>query len=342
MEITHILGTAFNAVAPIVLLMLLGYWLRRIGFLTDEFSRVGMKLVFNVLLPASLFQTTYNIEDFSVIPWNLVIYSMVMLVVLFLVAVKLVPRITPVRERQGPLLQSVVRGNSAIIGIPLAEALGGGPEAMAIAAVMIAFAVPCMNILAVIALTIYMEEEGEKISIRNMLKKISRNPLLISILVGFVVLLLRAGEKMVFGEVVFSLKRDTPFLFSAISKCAAASTPLALIVMGADFRFSAVGDLKKEIVVGTVNRVIFIPIISLGLAALLSACTPLLRCGSAEYPSLIALFGTPVAVSSAIMAGQMHNDKQLATQLVVWTSLASIVTIFLTVCILMGAGLLIV
>jgi predicted permease len=52
------------------------------------------------------------------------------------------------------------------------------------------------------------------------------------------------------------------------------------------------------------------------------------------------MFGSPVAVSSAIMAGSMKNDEQLATQLVVWTSLLSIVTIFATVCLLMGMGLL--
>jgi predicted permease len=46
-----------------------------------------------------------------------------------------------------------------------------------------------------------------------------------------------------------------------------------------------------------------------------------------------------VAVSSAIMATQMNNDEQLATQLVVWTTLFSALTIFLIACILMGFGL---
>ena len=50
-----------------------------------------------------------------------------------------------------------------------------------------------------------------------------------------------------------------------------------------------------------------------------------------EFPSLIALFGTPVAVSSAIMAEEMKNDGTLAGQLVVWTSVLSIFTMFLTI-----------
>ena len=62
--------------------------------------------------------------------------------------------------------------------------------------------------------------------------------------------------------------------------------------------------------------------------------------GTDAYPGLIALFGSPVAVSSAIMASQMEGDEQLATQLVVWSSVCSIATIFLTACILMATGLL--
>ena len=42
------------------------------------------------------------------------------------------------------------------------------------------------------------------------------------------------------------------------------------------------------------------------------------------------------------MAGNMGGDEQLATQLVVWTSIFSIFTIFAEVCILMGLGLIVV
>jgi predicted permease len=66
----------------------------------------------------------------------------------------------------------------------------------------------------------------------------------------------------------------------------------------------------------------------------------LLHCTQIHYPALVALFGSPVAVSSAIMASSMKNDGQLAAQLVVWTSIFSIFTIFAEVCILMMMGLL--
>ena len=113
-----------------------------------------------------------------------------------------------------------------------------------------------------------------------------------------------------------------------------------MIVLGGQFEFSAVRGMTKEIVVGTVWRIILAPLIGIGLAVILSKFTDLFVFGADVYPALIALFATPVAVSSAIMAGEMKSDEQLATQLVVWTSIGSIFTIFIIVFVLMNAGLL--
>ena len=143
-----------------------------------------------------------------------------------------------------------------------------------------------------------------------------------------------------FGEVKLSLRRDLPFLYSALSQLKAVTTPFALLVLGGQFEFSAVKGLFKEIVVGTVWRIVLAPLLGIGLAILLSSKTGLLSCGVNEYPSLVALFGSPVAVSSAVMATSMGADDQLATQLVVWTSIFSTFTMFVMVCILMGMGLL--
>ena len=96
----------------------------------------------------------------------------------------------------------------------------------------------------------------------------------------------------------------------------------------------------KEITVGTLWRIVIAPVLGIGGAILLSKYTDVICFGPNEYPALVALFGSPTAVSSAIMARQMGGDGQLATQYVVWTSLGSIVTLFLTVCVLMSMGLL--
>ena len=46
---------ALNAVIPILLLILLGYFLRAIGFFDEKFAKAANKLMFRVALPVLLF-----------------------------------------------------------------------------------------------------------------------------------------------------------------------------------------------------------------------------------------------------------------------------------------------
>lgn len=340
MGLGHILQTAVNAIAPIIALILLGYLLRQKGFLTQEFVKIGNRLVFHVCLPCMLFVNVYDIASFASVHWDIVVYGEAAILVIFLLGLATAVATTRVSERRGVILQCAVRSNYAIIGLSLAAALGG-EEAVATAAVVSAFAIPTFNILAVIALSIFMKDAGgKKRSVGSILRGIATNPLIIGVALGLLALGIRALQQRIFGRVVFSLSRDVKFVYTALSNLKSVATPLALIVLGGQFTFSAVKGMKKEILVGTLWRNVLAPLIGIGGAVLLSRFTGLLDFGVNDYPALIALFGSPVAVSSAVMAGEMGNDEQLATQLVAWTSVCSIVTVFLQVCILMLAGLL--
>lgn len=331
--------TAVNAILPIVLLIALGYGLRQCSFLTKEFVAGGNKLMFRLLIPLMLFTNTYTIESFSSVPWDLTLYGAGMVLVIFLLGFFLTPGLTRKPGRKGALLQSTFRSNTAVIGISLAQALGG-EEAVQVATVVTAVCVPLLNVLAVVALSIY-GSNGGKLDGKKLLKNIVTNPLILGIAAGFLCIALRAVEKAVFGSVVFTLGGNLQFLYSALRQAGSIATPFALIILGAQFNFAAMGDLKKEILWGTAWRVVIAPALGLGAAIALNRFG-VLHCASADYPALIALFGTPTAVSSAVMAGQMGCDEQLATQIVVWSSVASIFTLFVTVCLLMGMGLLIV
>lgn len=331
--------TAVNAILPIVLLIALGYGLRRCSFLTKEFVTGGNKLMFRLLIPLMLFTNTYTIESFSSVPWDLTLYGAGMVLVIFLLGYFLTPGLTREPGRKGALLQSTFRSNTAVIGISLAQALGG-EEAVQVATVVTAVCVPLLNVLAVVALSIY-GSNGGKLDGKKLLKNIVTNPLILGIAAGFFCIVLRAVEKAVFGSVVFTLGGNLRFLYSALQQAGSIATPFALIILGAQFNFAAMGDMKKEILWGSAWRVVIAPALGLGAAIVLNQFG-VLHCASADYPALIALFGTPTAVSSAVMAGQMGCDEQLATQIVVWSSVASIFTLFVTVCLLMGMGLLIV
>lgn len=354
----NIFMTSIDAVLPIVLLILLGYVLRRINFLNDAFLSVGNKLVFNVCLPSMLFINIYSIDDLSAVDWGLVIYAVVAVFIIFGIGLAVSVLSTKDNRRRGVILQCCYRSNFAIIGISLAASLAGtaaGAEDIVngVVAIIQAFTIPIFNILAVVSLSIFVkpeaqvDENGMHVSpankhtdIKKILLNIVKNPLIIGIVAGLVFVGLRYAEVAIWGEAVFTLRDDVTFLYNSLDNLKSVATPLALIVLGGQFKFSAVKGMTKEIVVGTVFRVIIAPLIGVGCAVLLSEFTPLVSFGQTEYPALIALFGTPVAVSSAIMAGEMGNDEQLAGQLVVWTSIASVFTVFITVFLLMSFGLL--
>lgn len=338
---------AFNAIMPIILLIVLGYILTKAGFLTNEFLKIGNKFVFNVALPVLLFINVYTIESLEEIDLTLVLYAVVCVAVMFFIGLFIVKLFVPDVKQKGVILQCCFRSNYAIIGIPLAESLGG-PEARGAAAVLSAFSIPMFNILAVVALAMFIPSEEDsknspsaKARLKNVLLNILKNPLIIGVVAGLVVL----GIRSILptddaGNPVFSLSGSLPFLYSPLKSLSSVATPLALVVLGGRFDFKTVSDSKREIILGTLIRIILVPAVCLSGAVLLSKYTSLLNFDKNVYPSLIALFGTPVAVSSAIMAEQMKNDGKLAAQLVVWTSLCSILSIFLEIVIIRNLGLL--
>lgn len=332
---------AVNAIMPVIMLIFLGYFLKKKGFLDEGWFKKGNKLVFKVCLPLLLFVNVYNIESFGSIDWSVVIYSEIAIFAIFAFGLFLVKLTVPDRKQKGVVLQCVFRSNFAIIGLPLAETLGG-PEGVGIAAVLSAFSIPTFNVLAVIALSMFSEsDEGKKVSFVDMAKKIAKNPLILGVLCGLVALGIRSVMPVnEDGSLVFSLSGSLPFLYAAVSNVAKICSPLALIILGGLFDFAAVKELRKQIIIGTFARVVVVPFTVIGVAVLLSSYMDVLSFDSTVYPALVALFGSPVAVSSAIMAQEMDNDGVLAGQLVVWTSIASIFTLFLMIAVLRGIGLL--
>ena len=321
---------SFNAVMPILLLVFLGYFLRMIKFADDAFFKKANTMVFKLFLPVLLFVNIYEIDSLKSLNLKAVLYCVIAILVIFLCGYVIAHIITDKRNHLGVLAQCSFRSNYAIIGIPLALSLGG-EEAVAFASVLSAVAVPMFNCLAVILLSHYAGEQKEN-ALRDTVIKTAKNPLIIGVFIGIAVLLIRSfipvGES---GLPVFTIENNIPFFYKALKNLSSVASPLALVVLGARFDFKAVSSLKKEIISGTLMRVVMAPVIGLGGAVLLSEFTDLFSFTAVEYPALISLFATPTAVSSAVMVGEIGGDEQLAGQLVVWTSVISMFTIYLIV-----------
>ena len=324
---------AANAVLPIVLLIGLGYFLRQRKFYDEKFLKTANKLGFRVALPMLLFFNVYEIDSLTSINWITVGYAVGAIFALFVLGLVAVIIFCKDNRQKGVLLQSAFRSNFAIIGIPLAQSLGGD-STLAVVSVLSAFSIALFNVLAVISLTVFIKDEkNKKLSVGSIALKIIKNPLIIAICLGLVCLVARSFIQD------FTLKNQLPFLYSAISTVAKMASPLMLIVLGGQFSFEAIGSLKKQIAFGTLLRLVIAPVIGVGGAVLLTKAG-VFSFNSDDYAAFIALFGSPIAVSSAVMAAEMHNDEQLAGQLVVWTSIGSVLTVFISAVILKSVNLL--
>lgn len=326
---------AIEAVAPLVLTIFLGYFLKSIGFFSEEFLKQGYRFSFRVALPCMLFCNVYSIKSFRDIDFSTVVYAMLMVSTMFLIGAVVSALFISDRRQKGVVTQCFFRSNSAVIGVALTEALGGS-VALQCVAVLTAFTIPLYNVLAVVSLTVFREQAGQgkrglrAINWKKIGINIVKNPLIIGISIGFLCLAVRAllpvNEA---GEKVFMLSKQLSPLFAVAEGMSKIASPFMMLMLGGQFSFSAVKGMKKQIVIGTVGRVLLAPVLCIGLGFFLSRYTDLLSLGAAEYASFIAVFASPVAVSSAIMAREMDNDDILAGQYVVWTSIASVFTIFL-------------
>ncbi len=317
---------AVNAVAPLVLTVAVGYFLKRIGVITSAFASQANKLVFKALLPIMLFLNIYNINTSVGINPSYIIFTVTAVLLFFLLGLITVPLVTKKRDRKAPLIQAIFRSNYALIGVPLAAAIN--PEnGAAVASVVVIFTIPLFNILAVLLFSIF--SVSKKPSIKNALLDIVKNPLIIGVAAGGVFLLAKTALKSV-G--INTTLEDIPLIYKTLSYLSSAATPLALISLGAQFEFSALGDFRKEIIFGTAARTALVPAAALLIAHNMNIFTP------AEIACFIGVFATPVAVSTVPMAQELGGDSRLAGQLVVFTTIASAFSIFILTFIFKAIG----
>lgn len=308
---------AVNATAPIVIMVAIGYFLKRIGMLDGTVAKTLNKLVFRVFLPCMLFLNMYKIESLANVNFTFVWYTIIATLVLFIGAVLAVIFFTKENSKRGALLQSVFRANYALVGIPLATSLFGTEGAIA-ATVLSAFIIPVFNSLAVVGLCLFSSEK--KPSVKKILIGIVKNPLIQSIAIGFAALGIRALF-VKFG-VSFRLTDLEP-VYKTLNSLSSVATPLALLVLGAQFELSAIPELKKHIIFGVVARNLVVPVVGLAVAYFLGCFE------GAHFATFVAVFCTPVAVSSVPMAQEMDADVSLAGQLVIWSTILSAISIFL-------------
>jgi predicted permease len=325
---------AFNAVAPILILIALGYVLKRVMKLSERFFSELNNFCYRILLPVQLFHNVYKVERFSDINWRVIGYTMALIPVAILIGIILAKPLIADKKQKGAFIQAAFRSNQAIMGLPLAISLGGD-EAAVIASIATSIGIPIFNVSAVIILNAFSEKKAKESNLKRIFLGLIKNPLIIGVTIGLLCVGVRYLLPEENGAPIFTIQGNLPFLYTVIGNLSSVASPVMLICLGACLDFKLTKSLVLKIAAGVSLRLIVIPAIAIGGALLLKSP---LGVTHAEIPMLVAFFGSPVAVSSAILVRETGGDEQYASQLVIWSSALSILTLFTIIAILRETG----
>jgi len=303
-----------NVILPLFLMMALGYVLR-VLHVVEEKGTAGMnRLVFKVMLPVMLYYNIYTCDMAQAFDLTLLLYAVAAVAVLFVLLMVLVPRFVADPARRGVMVQAIFRSNFVIFGLPVTAALFGEGNT-GTTAMLIAVVVPIFNIMAVICLEWF---RGGRVNYKKIALNIAKNPLVIAAVLAFLTLLCR-----------LRLPTAVESFISSLSKC---TTPLGLLVLGAGFHFAALKQNRAALCAGVVLKLVVVPAAAVCFGALV------LGLRAEALAAILILFGAPCAVSSYNMAREMQGDAELAGQMVVLTSIASVLSMFFWIYLLRTLG----
>ena len=298
-----------NAVTPIILLVLLGVFLKRIGLIDEAFTAVAEKVVFKAALPVMLFLEVAKCGFSETVDVRLIVFCLISVTAAFSLTALLIPLFIKDRAKCGSFVQGACRSNFAILGVPLAENLFGASGTSAIAIVM-PFVILMFNGYSVIILSIFSKSRENRLdrkAITGIIKNIVTNPLIIGVLLAVPFMVFR-WELPVILDKSLGYTKDL-------------ATPLALICLGANFKPESMKGRVGIAVCASVMKTVVLPAVMVIAAAL---------CGlrNESLGVVLILFGAPTAVSSYIMAKNMENDHELAAQILLLTTVMCAFTMF--------------
>jgi hypothetical protein len=312
--VEHVLY-AVNSVVPSFLIITLGIFLKRMGAINEAFITTTSKFVFLVCIPAlvfdaiakSNFNSLFNgVEVLVLIGSVIFVYVLSWLLSLWLIKDAKV---------RGSFIQGAFRSNFSIIGLAI-MGLAFKESGLRHGSILLAFILPVSNILSIVVLS-FFGSEGRKNSPGKVVLEIVRNPLIISVFAA-----------LPFSIWGFSLPT---IVNDSIVSLANIALPLSLVGIGGTLRFHRAGKSLSPALLATFIKIIISPtvIVLVALAAGLRG---------ESLGVLFILVACPTAVASFSMADAMGCDRELAAEIIVFTTIAAVVTLSAGLAVLAASG----
>lgn len=317
---------ALDTTMPVFLVILLGWFLRRVGILNEGFCKPADQYVFKCALPVSLFLSIAKMDVYSDFDPAFCLFCFTVTAVVFLGVWALTSRLMKDKALIGEFSQAAVRSSAAILGVALSTNIYGDAGMVPM---MVLSAVPFFNVYAVLILQFspHVDENGRLIAperdggaaVKRALCNVAKNPIILGILLGVPFSLLR-------------VKLPT-ILSSTLNTIGGTATPVALLAVGASFSSGEAAKCVKPALLATAIKLFILPAFFLPIAAMMGFT------GSAMIAILI-MVGSPTTVSCYVMAKNMGYKGVLTSSVVMLATVLSSVSLTLWIFLLRLFGLL--
>jgi hypothetical protein len=294
-----------NVLFPILVLVSVGYFLARRGYLDGEKLS---KLSFWFLSPALIFSGLLENEIAPEIFFEFAIFIVLSSLIMWFVALSSGRLAKLGSDTSAALALSLVFPNSGNYGLPLLL-FAFGEEAFALGVVYISVSTFVMSTLGVVIST-----WGESFSFKPFLN-IFKTPIFYAV---------------VLAVIIKSFEIEIPlFVIRPIDLLAQAAIPMLLVLLGTQLIGVQLGKRIKLISYATVLRLAAAPLFAWGLVTLLGF-TGLL------YKVAIIESSMPVAVNALVLATFYGRDPRLVSSVVLTTTALSIISLTILL-LLLGA-----
>lgn len=308
--------TSVSSVVEIVLIIALGYILRKQGWFADTFAGNISKLITQIALPASIFMSVQNfltrdklLELFS----NLLI-PFIAVVISYIVAFILVKVLKVPVGRRGVFINTFANANTIFIGMPLNIALFGNKATPYFLIYYI------INTVSTWAFGVFLIKNDDPTLVAQEKKgnKINWRKVLPMPLVGFII----AVIWLMTGIQVPKFAGDT------LNYVGQLVTPLSLVYIGIVLANAGLKSIHfdKDTIFALLGRLVLAPAV---MILLVMFCAPQMHL---TMPNLMAntfivQSATPALAVLPILAGEAHGDVDYATNVVVLSTLLFIIVV---------------
>ncbi len=290
------------SIAPVFVLICLGYALRRGGIPSTEFWNLNDRLVYFLLMPSLFFVriSTADLSDASLLPLAGTLYIGLFAALVFgIIAARSIRTTAPVTTT---VFQGTGRFNT-FIGLAVAEALYGAPG-LQISVLAAAVLVPVVNTSIISLFAIYLPQPGRRPVVTAILG-LATNPLILSILAGI------AANLAGWGEV--------PVLHNTLEILGVAALPIMLLCVGANLKLRGLTGEALPILLTVIGKLLLFPAVVI-VAALLLGLSPL------QAQVALILSALPTGAAAYTLARQLGGDAPLMAAVITVQTVISFLT----------------